>query len=73
MKNQEFRNLLRMFRWHQTEKTLQAGEKILLFLLGGKRGKSLDKLCVHKYHEKMSRQTQHSVEVEALGPTSDAA
>ena len=45
------------FYLHQTEKTLQAGEKILLLLPGGKRKKTLE-LRVHKY-EKISRQTEH--------------
>ena len=49
---------------------LQAGEKILLRLLG-KRKKSLDELPVHKYHEKMSGQPRHAIKVEARGPTSD--
>ena len=52
---------------------LQAAENILLLLLGGKREKTLDKFRVNKYHEKVSGQTQHSVKVEALEPTSDAA
>ena len=36
-------------------------------------GENSDELCVRKYHEKMSGQTQYSVKVEARGPTSDAA
>ena len=36
------------------KKHIEAREKILLFLLGGKRGKILDEHRVHKYHEKMS-------------------
>ena len=38
---------------------------MLLLLLYGKRKKTLDELRVHKYHEKMSRQIQHFVKVEA--------
>ena len=73
LKNQEFRNLLRIFSLASGRKDmLQAGEKILLLLLGGKREKTLDELRVHKYHEKMSGQTQHSVKVEARGPISGA-
>ena len=52
---------------------MQAGEKILLLPLSGKREKTLDELRVHKYHEKMSRQTQRSMTVEPLGPTPDDA
>ena len=72
-KSQEFRNLLRIF-WlaSDREDILQAGEKILVLLLGGKRKKTLDELRLHKYHEKMSRQIQYFVKVEARGPTSDA-
>ena len=51
---------------------LQAGEKILLLLIG-ERKKNLDELPVHKYHEKMSGQPRHSIKVEARGPTSDVA
>ena len=34
--------------------------------------KILDELRVYKYHEKISSQTSYSINVEALGPTSDA-
>ena len=50
-----------------------SGGKYSTSLLGGKREKTIDKFRVNKYHEKMSGQTQHSVKVDALGPTSDAA
>ena len=73
LKNQEFRNLLRIFSLaSDREDILQAGEKILL-LLGGKRKKTPYELCVHKYHKKMPRKIQHSTKVEARAPTSDAA
>ena len=73
-KNQEFRNLFRLFSLaSDREDILQAGQEILLLLLGGKGEKTLDELRVHKCHEKMSRQIQHSVKVEAHGPTSDPA
>ena len=52
---------------------LQAGEKILLLLLGGKWEKTLDELRVQKYQEKRSGETQHYVKVEAHGPPSDVA
>ena len=35
--------------------------------------KILDELRVYKYHEKISSQTSYSINVEALGPTSDDA
>ena len=73
-KNQEFRNVFRIFSLAPDRKNiLQAGENILLLLLVGKREKTLNELRVHKYHEKMSGQTQHSMNVAARGPTSDAA
>ena len=69
LKNRKFRNLFRVFSLaSDREDILQAGE-----LLGGKGEKTLDELRVHKCHEKMSRQIQHSVKVEAHGPTSDPA
>ena len=49
---------------------LQAGEKMLLLLI---LLKTLDELRVHKYHEKISRRTQHPVKVEARGPTTVVA
>ena len=73
-KNQEFRNVFRIFSLAPDRKNiLQAGENILLLLLVGKREKTLNELRVHKYHEKMSGQTQNSMNVAARGPTSDAA
>ena len=45
LKNQEFRNLLRIFSLaSEREDILQAGEKKLLLLLSGKREKTLDEL-----------------------------
>ena len=58
LKNEEFRDLLRIFSLVSGRKDiLQAGEKILLLLLGGKREKTLDELRVHKFHDKMLGQT----------------
>ena len=69
-KSQEFQNLLMIFSLPLSDRKdiLQAGEKILLLLLSGKWEKTFDVLRVHKYHEKISRQTQHSVKIETLGP-----
>ena len=58
LKNEEFRDLLRIFSLVSGRKDiLQAGEKILLLLLGGKREKTLDEFRVHKFHDKMLGQT----------------
>ena len=73
-RNQEFWNLLNVFSLaSDREDILQAGEKILLLLLGGKRAKILDELRVYRYHKKMQIHIQHSVKVEARGPTSDVS
>ena len=75
LKNQEFRNLLKILTLPSSERQdiLQAGEKMLLLLLGAKRENNLDELRSRKYFEKISGPTRQAVEAEALGPTSDAA
>ena len=50
---------------------MRAGKKIQLLPLDGKKDKTLDEFRVHKYYEKMSGQTQHSIKVEIIGLTSN--
>ena len=75
LKNQVFRHFLSTFSLPSSDREdiLQAGKKILLLLLSGKKEKSLDELRVRKYYEKITGQTCQCVKVGALGPTSDAA
>ena len=56
LKNQKFRNLLRIFSLPSSDRKdiLQAGEKFLLLLFGGKREKTLDDFRLHKYYDQMS-------------------
>ena len=72
LKNSKFRSLFMLSSERQY--ILQAGEKIILLLLGAKHENTLDELLrCRKYYEKISRPTRQTVKAEALGPTSDSA
>ena len=74
-KSQEFKDSVKVLASSTSERhtILEAGESLLLKLLGGKEEKRLDELRVRKYFEKLSGPSRQAVKAENLGPTTDAA
>ena len=74
-KSQIFKDSVKVLASSTSERhtILEAGESLLLKLLGGKEEKRLDELRVRKYFEKLSGPSRQAVKAENLGPTTDAA